>query len=124
MASYVLLYVGSIFLLGWGIAHLFPTKNVVEGFGNISDDNKHIITMEWIIEGMALIFMGVVVASVTYLDRTSVISKTVYRISFLMLIALAWVSLRTGFKVNFPPFKLCPLIFTVSAVLIILGCYV
>ena len=124
MAGYVLLYIGSALLLGWGIAHLFPTKNVVEGFGDISDDNKNIITMEWIIEGMALIFMGVVIASVTYLDRTSIISKTMYRISFLMLIALAWVSLRTGFKVNFPPFKLCPLIFTVSAVLIIIGCYI
>ncbi len=124
MAGYVLLYIGSFLLFGWGIAHLFPTKNVVEGFGDISADNKNIITMEWIIEGLALIFIGVVVASVTYLDRTSVISKTVYRISFVMLIALAWVSLRTGFKVNFLPFKLCPFIFTTSAVLIILGCYI
>ena len=124
MAGYILLYVGSFLLFGWGVAHLFPTKNVVEGFGDISMDNRHIITMEWIIEGLALIFIGVVVASVTYLDRTKKKKKTVYRISFLMLIALAWVSLRTGFKVDFPPFKLCPVIFTVSAVLIILGCYI
>jgi hypothetical protein len=115
---------GSFLLFGWGIAHLFPAKSVVEGFGDISADNRHIITMEWTIEGLALIFMGVIVAFVTYLGRTSVISKMVYRISFLMLIALAWVSLRTGFRVNFLPFKLCPIIFTVSAVLIILGRYI
>jgi len=34
--------------LVWGIAHLFPTKSVVEGFGEISDDNKKIVTMEWL----------------------------------------------------------------------------
>ena len=79
--------------------------------------------MEWIIEGMTLIFIGVIVAVVTYLDRTSVISKMVYRIAFLMLIALAWVSVQTGFKVKFLPFRLCPVVFSVSAVLIILGCY-
>jgi hypothetical protein len=34
---------------------------------------------------------------------------------------LAIVSLFTGYKVNFPPFKLCPFIFTASALLIIIG---
>jgi hypothetical protein len=65
MANQVLLYLGSVLPLGWGIAHLFPTKSVVKGFGDISTDNRRIITMEWIIEGASLIFIGVVVSSVT-----------------------------------------------------------
>ena len=121
MINQILLYLGSFFLFFWGIAHLFPTKSVVEGFGNISLDNRRIITMEWIIEGLALIFIAVVVASVTYLDYTSVISRTVYWLSFVMLNTLSVVSLFTGFKVNFLPFKLCPVIFTTASVLIAVG---
>ena len=79
--------------------------------------------MEWIIEGVSLIFIGLIVASVTYVDYTSLVSKTVYRISFLMMVALSVISIMTGFKINFVPYKLCPAIFTTSAILIILGTY-
>ena len=123
MANQAFLYAGSVLLLFWGIAHLFPTKNVVEGFGDISLDSQRIITMEWIIEGVSLIFIGLLVASVTYVDYTSLVSKTVYRFSFLMLVALSIISMMTGFKINFVPYKLCPAIFITSAILIILGTY-
>ena len=123
MANQAFLFAGSVLLLFWGIAHLFPTKNVVEGFGDISLDSQRIITMEWIIEGVSLIFIGLLVASVTYVDYTSLVAKTVYRISFLMLVALTIISMMTGFKINFVPYKLCPAIFTTSAILIILGAY-
>ena len=121
MVDLIFLYLGAALTALWGIAHLFPTKSVVEGFGDISIDNKHIITMEWIVEGVSLFFMGLLVASVTFIDPLSVLSKTVYILSILGLLVLATISLFTGFKVNFVPFKLCPLIFTVSAVLIFIG---
>ena len=124
MINQVLLYIASLFLVFWGIAHLFPTKSVVKGFGDISIDNKKIVTMEWIIEGVALIFIGVIVSSVTAIDHTHVISKTVYRLSFLMLSALTVISLFTGAKINFLPYKLCPVIFITASILIILGCYI
>jgi hypothetical protein len=85
MINQILLYVGAAFPLFWGIAHLFPTKSVVKGFGDISLDNRRIITMEWIIEGVSLIFIGILTASVTYLDHTSMISRAVYWLSFGML---------------------------------------
>jgi hypothetical protein len=34
------------------------------------------------------------------------------------------VSLFTGFKVNFLPFKLCPVVFTTASVLIVVGGYI
>jgi len=58
MINDVLLYIGSLLIFGWGVAHLIPTRNVVEGFGDISADKKHIITMEWIVERLALIIFG------------------------------------------------------------------
>lgn len=124
MVNQLLLYIGSLFLIFWGVAHLFPTKSVVKGFGRISIDNKRIITMEWVIEGVALIFIGVVVFTVTIIDHTHVISRTVYRLSFLVLGALTVISLFTGARINFLPYKLCPVIFISASILIILGCYI
>ena len=117
----ILLYLGSGLTVIWGVAHLFPTKSVVQGFGEISIDNKRIITMEWITEGLALIFIGVLVATVTVIDPSNVVSTAVYLISVIMLLVMAVVSLFTGFKISFLPFKLCPFIFTASAVLILIG---
>jgi hypothetical protein len=123
MVNQVLLYVGSALPLFWGIAHLFPTKSVVEGFGDISLDNRRIITMEWIIEGVSLIFIGAIVCAVTYIDCRSVMAKVVYWISFLMLNTLSVISLFTGFRISFVLFKLCPVVFTTSSILILLGSY-
>jgi hypothetical protein len=121
MFGQILIYSGSAFILFWGIAHLFPTRSVVSGFGEISVDNKRIIAMEWIIEGIALIFIGTINAIVTAIDHTSTISSAIYLSSAVVLVVLAFVSLLTGFKISFLPFKLCPVIFITSAVLIILG---
>jgi hypothetical protein len=112
---------GGLTALIWGVAHLFPTKNVVRDFGEISLDNKRIITMEWIIEGASLIFIGALTIGITFTDPLSEISTLVYGFIIGMLLVLAIISLFTGFKVNFLPFKLCPLIFTASAILIFLG---
>ena len=121
MKDLVLLYLGSGLTVIWGVAHLFPTKSVVREFGEISIDNKRIITMEWITEGLALIFIGVLVTVVTVIDPSNVVSTAVYLISAIMLLVMALLSLFTGFKVSFLPFKLCPFIFTASAVLIMIG---
>ena len=121
MNDSTLVYIGSFLPIMWGIAHLFPTQNIVRGFGEISSDNKRIITMEWINEGAALIFIGVLTALVTFADRHSQVSLIVYWASFGALNALSLISLFTGFRISFLPFKLCPLIFTGSSILIVIG---
>jgi uncharacterized membrane protein YwaF len=115
------LYVAGALTLLWGISHLFPTANVVRDFGNISTDNKLIITMEWIVEGMALIFLGLLTIIVTKTDTESKLARNVYLSIVIMLFSLAIVSLFTGFRIDFLPFKLCPAIFSLSAILIIAG---
>ncbi|MFC2126001.1 hypothetical protein ACFLU5_14455 [Bacteroidota bacterium] len=116
-----LFYIAGILTLLWGIAHLFPTAGVVEDFGDISSDNKLIITMEWIIEGLALIFLGILTIVVTKTDTESKLSTNVYLLITTMLFSLAILSLFTGFRVDFLPFKLCPVIFSASAILMIVG---
>ncbi len=121
MANQAFLYIGAALTIIWGIAHLFPTKSVVRDFGDISLDNKRIITMEWITEGVALMFIGTLVGAVTLVDPDSKVSMVVYAVSICGLLALALVSLFTGFRVNFLPYRLCPFIFTASALLIFIG---
>ena len=121
MLNDILLYLGGVITLLWGVSHLFPTKSVVKGFGEISEDNKNIITMEWIVEGIALIFIGFIVIGLTVIGIPGKVTSFVYYSSAGCLIVLAVVSVLTGFRINFFAFKMCPYLFTISALLIILG---
>ena len=58
MLANVLLYLGAAILFVWGVAHIVPIRNVVAGFGPLSEDNRINITMEWVAEGLALAFVG------------------------------------------------------------------
>ena len=121
MKNKVLLIIGSLLPIVWGVAHLFPTAAIVKGFGSISQDNVRIITMEWIAEAVALMFMGFVVLLATIVDRKSPVSTAVCWVSVLGLNVLSIVSLFTGFHIHYLPFRLCPPIFTGSSVIILLG---
>jgi hypothetical protein len=121
MLKLILLYTGGALTAIWGIAHLFPTKSVVRGFGKLSADNRNIITMEWIVEGTFLIFLGLLVVAVTFLDAGGMVSTVVYMLTVIALMVMAMISLFTGFNVKFLPFKLCPFIFTAAALLIFIG---
>jgi hypothetical protein len=117
----ILLYVAGTLTLLWGISHLFPTAIVVRDFGNISFDNKMIIKMEWITEGMTLIFLGLLTVIITRIETEGKISRIVLLSIAFMLFSMAALSLFTGFRVDFLPFRLCPLIFSASALLILIG---
>ena len=105
----ILLFLGAALTGLWGISHLIPTRNVVAGFGEISEDNRHIITMEWLMEGIALVFLGVLVVGVTYAgDPQEVTSRLVYILTAGMLVAMAVVSFFTGARTSILPMKLCP----------------
>ena len=121
MAGRIILYIGAALPFLWGVAHLFPTRSVVRGFGDISEDNKNIIRMEWMIEGIALIFIGILVAAITIVAPRSAAARTAYMTSSACLVVLAVISLFTGFRIHFLPFRLCPVIFLSSALLVIIG---
>jgi hypothetical protein len=123
-----LLYVAAALTALWGIAHLCATRGVVRGFGELTADNRRIITMEWIVEGAALVSMGALVAAVTAVGPGGgvglpPVATAAYVVAIATLVVLAVVSLFTGFRVKFLPFRLCPVIFTVSAVLVALGAW-
>lgn len=122
MLGDIMLYVGSAIITLWGIAHIVPTKSVVKGFEPISQDNKRIITMEWVAEGLTLCFIGLLVLFVTIWGGVqSQASIVVYRASAVMLVIMAALTSFTGARTSILPIKICPFVKTVAALLFFLG---
>ena len=120
--SGILVYAGSIVIILWGIAHIIPTRAIVHGFGEISEDNRKVLTMEVIAEGLTLVFLGALPLAVTVLvgvqDRTAGI---VYLACAGMLLAMAALTGVTGARTSTIWYKLCPAVKTIVAALFILG---
>ena len=118
----ILLYIGSAVITIWGIAHIIPVKPVVKGFGELSADNKKILIMEWVAEGFALCFIGLLVFFVTILGGVdNSVSLIVYRACAGILLTMAiWTGL-TGARTSIIPIKICPFVKTAVAILFIIG---
>jgi hypothetical protein len=122
MLNLILLYAGSGVIFLWGVGHIIPTRSVVRAFGEISIDNKRIITMTWIAEGLTLCFIGILVVLVTALGGLeNEVTHIVIRASAVMLIVTGFVSSSTGARTPILPMKLCPRIKAGVALLFVLG---
>ena len=108
MLAKVLLVMASAVVALWGIMHIAKTRAVVAGFEPLTDDNRHVLRMEWIIEGVALTFVSALVLGATFiLGVQTPGAKFVYIMSVTFLLVLALVSLFTGAKASPLPYKLC-----------------
>jgi hypothetical protein len=124
MTGDILLYIGSAIVIVWGIAHIVPAKSVVNGFGSISQDNRRIITMEWVAEGLTLCFIGLLVLIVTLVAGSgSLASDIVYLVSAIMLFVMAIWTLATGARTSIIPIKVCPAVKTIVAILFLVGSF-
>ena len=122
MINDILLYAGAGVIFLWGAAHVAPTRGVVAGFGELSPDNRRIITMEWVAEGLALCFVGALVVA-TRLWAGGGASRVVYLASAAFLLVLAALSSFTGARTSILPMKLCPYVKTAVAAAFILGTF-
>ncbi|MFH1194889.1 MAG: hypothetical protein V1720_04205 [bacterium] len=104
----------AIIIILWGIAHVIPTSNVVKGFGELSVNNKLIIKMEWVAEGLALIFIGALVLILNCVSDREVYEVRLVNImcGVMLLIMAVWTAL-TGARTRIIPIKICPVIKTI-----------
>jgi hypothetical protein len=122
MAAYAYLFVASALVAVWGVMHLVKTGPVVAGFEPLSDDNRLVLRMEWILEGVVLVFVAVLVTAVTVvLGPEPQASTLVYYLTSGLLVVMAVVSSLTGARATLLPYKLCAPIFATAAVLILMG---
>jgi hypothetical protein len=117
-----LLYVGAAVIFLWGLGHLIPTRGIVTGFGALSADNRRIITMEWLAEGLMLCFLGVLVGVTAWvLGADQPATSLVARMSAAMLLVMALLSSLTGARTSVLPMKLCPVVKSAVAVVFVAG---
>lgn len=116
----VLIYVAGGLLILWGGAHLAPTARVADSFGAISLDNRRILVMEWIAEGLTHIALGVlVILTATLASSADSAAHLLYRGAAALLIALAALTALTGARTSVIWFRLCPSVLTTAAVLLL-----
>jgi hypothetical protein len=122
MGNTALLITGSAVITLWGISHIVPTRGVVDGFGALTLDNRRIITMEWVAEGLTLAFIGALGLLIAFAGNpASATAVLVYRALAVMLIVMAAWTLMTGARTSIIPIKICPAVKTICAVLLWLG---
>ncbi len=116
------IYLGALVLLIWGIWHIVPTRTIVTGFGELTADNRRIITMEWVAEGMAHAFIGVLVLAVAIAAAPGdAIAILVLHLAAAMEVVIAAWTALTGFAIAHPAFKACPFVLTAAAAAIWAG---
>lgn len=120
MIKEALAYVASALVFVWGIGHLIPTRSVVRGFGELTTDNRRIITMEWVAEGLTLCFLGVLAALVVLTDGFDhSVGRTVLRAIAAMLFVMAGLTAATGAKTSIGPMKACPIVKAIGSGLLL-----
>jgi hypothetical protein len=118
--SDTLAYVAAGIVFLWGVSHIIPTTQVVAGFGDISSDNRHIITMEWVAEGLAFMFVAALVVAATWSAQTPEAAEDlVYRASAGFLVAVGAWTAATGARTGVIWFRMCPVVMAVAAGLLI-----
>jgi hypothetical protein len=122
MISTAFLAAGSLIPVIWGLAHIIPTRAVVSGFGPISLDNQRILTMEWVAEGITLVFLGVLSSTVLLaLGPSDGAARLVLRASAAMLLVMAAWTALTGARTSLSPIKLCPVVKSLAAACLLFG---
>ncbi|MGZ6615992.1 MAG: hypothetical protein ACXVFQ_16355 [Solirubrobacteraceae bacterium] len=121
----VLAYAAAAILIVWGIAHLTPTRAVAASFGTISLDNRRILVMEWIAEGITHVSIGLLVALATAIhgaaDSTT---ELLYVVCAGILILLAALTAVTGARTPIIWFRICPFVLSGTAALLILASFI
>jgi len=112
--------IAAVLTTAWGTTHLVPTRSVVRAFGEIGAENERVITMEWILEGVTLIFVGLLTTAVTFLgEASSTTAAVTYLASAGLLVVMSAVSLLTAGRNQHIAYRLCAPIFTTCAILLV-----
>ncbi|HNY03621.1 MAG TPA: hypothetical protein PKG48_13570 [Bacteroidales bacterium] len=124
MLSDYLIYPGAALTIAWGIYHVFPTKKLRDAIERKNWESREILFMEWVLEGITLIFIGSLVLAVYQSSGgTDETRHIVFRASAAMLAVMATWTLITGAITSFKPLQVCPFVKLVGGALIFFGSY-
>jgi hypothetical protein len=117
----VLAYVAAGLVGLWGVSHAIPTRAVVAGFGEISADNRRVLVQEWLAEAVTMWSFATLVIVVTAVGGGTLVADWTYRVIAGGLLVLAVLTALTGARTRVVWFKICPVLLTSSAVLLLVA---
>jgi hypothetical protein len=122
---------GGLIAAVWGIAHLIPIPRIIKMFGDISGENKRVLAMSWIAEGVALIFIGAVVCLTVAIagtenDATRVVTWSAAAAMFCfvgvnLFTGLGLKARPEGFRTSIIPIKACVFVDGLAGALFLIG---
>jgi len=115
----VLAYAAAALVALWGVAHAIPTRQVIAGFAPIEPDNRRILTQEWLAEAFTMWGLAAIVVAATLAGSETSVAAWVYRAGAGLLLGLAVLTAATGARTAVIWFKICPVLLTTSAVLLL-----
>jgi len=113
-------YLASAAVIGWGAAHILPSRETARSLGAVALDSRRVMELEWVAEGLALVFIGLSTFVLTLAAEPSEpVAVLVYRMNAAALIVFAVWHSFAGSKTRLVPDKLCPVVLTAAAALIV-----
>lgn len=113
-----LAYLAAILIAVWGIAHAIPARQVVSGFEPTSHDNRLVVIQEWVAESFTMWGLAALV-----IVTTAAVSDTstdwVYAVTAALLVAIALLTALTGARTRVVWFKICPMVLSAAALLLV-----
>ena len=119
----MLAYVAAALVALWGVAHAIPTRQVVAGFAPIEPDNRLVLTQEWLAEAFTMWGLAAIVVAATLAGSGTSVAAWVYRAVAGLLLGLAVLTAATGARTAVIWFKICPVLLTTSAVLLLVASF-
>ncbi|BAU81792.1 hypothetical protein SLA_0838 [Streptomyces laurentii] len=117
----VLAYVAAGLVGLWGVSDAIPPRAVVAGFGEISADNRRVLLQERLAEAVAVWSFAALVIVVTAVGGGMSTADWTYRVIAGALLVLAVLTALTGARTSVVWFKICPVLLTCSAVLLLIA---
>jgi len=105
----------------WGLAHAIPTSQVLAGFNPITQDNRRVVLQEWLAEAFTMWGLAGIIVVTIVGGAGSHASHWVYRVVAALLFALAVLTGLTGARTPVIWFKICPVLLTFSAALLVVA---
>ncbi|MGY5207695.1 hypothetical protein [Nocardia gipuzkoensis] len=115
----VLAYVAAGLVGLWGGAHAIPTRAVIAGFRGISADNRRVLAQEWLAEAVTMWSFATLVIVVTAVGSGTSAAHWTYRVTAGALLVLAVLTAFTGARTRVVWFKICPVLLTTAAMLLL-----
>lgn len=118
----ILALVAAALVAVWGVAHAVPTRQVLAGFEPVSADNRRVILQEWLAEAVTMWWIAAIVIITTAVAGADAgVSTWTYRATAVLLGALAVLTALTGARTPVIWFKICPVVLTGSALLLVVA---